>query len=607
MAAFSFDVFRLLRDLTRLFPGDHTIYVRNETHSYLEAHHGVASTALTAPIAALMPNVVIKSHTPASRALRPILEARSPSDDVPPRARLQVVDRLVDIIGLVNGHQAAIVREEESLAVWSHDVQDTLSSLCEMQKVLDSWYNDRLSTNTSSWRRPSVLEADRVFDDFLHNYDSVLPSSSGSSLELVGLLVHTELGTLAPLPVLDDVLPNSGPTLSHVSRYAYVDALSPRAIADSPMLGDSPAGLENVYMALRSSSPQPVPSTSPSTLSISNLTPSSLSSSLSPSILSTPATVVPSDLSPHIQSYSPVFDDDLFLMEVDAEPVELKDLSRPATLSIDALTMPIPGPSSSPRERSPEINVIPPANDSLAAESSSAPKIKRGKPVATTAPKSASGRGRQARRAATVQSQSPALAPIPPAPRTRSRASKAHAPETTVASAERVIRPLPARAARSGRSSIASLGLSTEKLSLWSSARVGRSVPHEDELSDADAEGESEYEDNDHSGDYDEASYSDVERQERPRTLKRGRAKTTRGPSKKKKEKESEEDRTCSKCNKIFTRAADCVRHMDICRKKEGPRTRHPCPGCGKNYSRRDAMQRHLRAAEACQRAFRRR
>ncbi|KAI0360791.1 hypothetical protein OH77DRAFT_723915 [Trametes cingulata] len=617
MVAFSSDVLRLLRHLTQVLPGDHTIYVRNDAHSYLQAHQGVASTALTAPAAALMPNVVIKSHTPASGALRSILEARSPSNDVPPRARLNVVDRLLDIIGLVNGHRAAIVREDESLVVWARDVRDAVPLLYDMQQVLDAWYYSRAPSSGSSWRRPSMLEVDRVFDDYVHDCDYLVPSGTGSSHELMGLLLHMEHGTLPPLPILGEASANADPvSLSFAAPcYGYFDVavLSPRPTPYSPMLGDSPVELGNVYTGLRPSSPGPATFASPSSSSPASFTLSSFSGTSSPkSLLSTPATVAPSDLSPQIQTFTPVLDDDLFLMDVDADSVEMKDVSEAAdSLANDVLSTPSPEPSPLPRDVSPEINVIPPDDDVPLSKSPSAPKAKGKKRKTAAVTKPSSRRKGKARLAAAVQSSSSTLNAAGPATRSRTRASTSteHAPETSGASAERDVRPLPSRAVQPAPCTTPVPPPSTEEPEPLDSAHVGcsGSGPYEDESSDPDAEGQSDYEDDDRSGDYVEASKSKVEGSSCSRTSRKrgcGEPESTQGRSKKKKKEEKDADRTCPACRKRFTRAADCTRHMNTCRATNSPCIRFFCPADpAHTFSRLDALQRHLRSREACREA----
>ena len=52
------------KELSRMCEGDHTVYLRTDSHNFAEIHRSGPPSTFTSTVAAFIPNVVIKLQTP---------------------------------------------------------------------------------------------------------------------------------------------------------------------------------------------------------------------------------------------------------------------------------------------------------------------------------------------------------------------------------------------------------------------------------------------------------------------------------------------------------------------------------------------------------------
>ncbi|KAI0646205.1 hypothetical protein C8Q79DRAFT_652176 [Trametes meyenii] len=592
----------LLGDLTRQVPGDHTIYLRSEAHSYNHSREPSASDAFTAPIAALMPNVVIKSHTPASRALRSALAADQTFVDAPPILQLPIVRRLLDIIGLVSSHHAAFVREEAALIVWGHEEQDVFFSTLHTQHLLDEWHAPFAVVVDSS--RPSGFGGD-AFDAFFHGYSSLPSTADGFTLAL-------GLGSdgLAPLPFSRNTFVPAAPR-QHASSLSH--ALRPRSIVDSPMLGDSPVGFmisEELYAGRCTTSPSPTPYLSPAyTLEYLAPSPSSGSTS-SDELLATPFTIAPSELSsPLIQANSPEMDGvawSLLPVEDDkTSTLPSSDTSKPVDAALP-LRAPPPGVFASPSTDIPKNQEVPnvqvssrDGNSSTGVPSPLRPSKRKFKSISKASPQPPSSQRtlRSQRRIKPSSDIAHEIAVL------AANAPEGRAPEGVPQSSSgstRSLRALPTRRSPRHLNITARGGTSSPSASTRSPLTYSDTSLDDDD----DLEGpEEDSEDGDpRDGDYIESGgYAKKPRTE-AKTASKPASGQKSGPGQRlpKFDEDLESRCTFPGCNRSFSRSTDVTRHQKTCPFTPGPRTPSTarCDQCGRSYSRQDALQRHWRTSE---------
>ncbi|KAI0777573.1 hypothetical protein BD413DRAFT_490561 [Trametes elegans] len=650
MAVTTSEVRLLLKELKASFPGDHTVYAWSRENGYHTVHGGhPGSVTFTGPAAAVIPNVIIKSRTPASRAYRPIMDPRLCTIDV---ASLLPLNNLVEIAGLLPyGHTSAFLQADSSLVAWGPDLRGAHSNLKFGQKALDIWYR----RHTASDSGPTVN-----VDQGCHDFDYLVEVSSvpeDAQREAADFFGYTSNAALPPLPLLDSLLHVRTLHRSSNPVPSYANAISPRAMANSPMLADSPAGFTFAGPSHLSARMSPEPGSYLSSASTSPCFSSGTESG--DSVMATPATNAPSDFSPSplIRVGSSTFEDMLFQLDEEyslfpeSEGFEgFKPLESPLSLSspsfIDLPLSPAPPPalddppllpsSPSPSPTSDtaqpttvEIRVVPPPADIP----SCSPKTRgrKGKAVASAAsPSLSSTRVLRPRRAVRPPRDAPLPSTSTSAPSVVSRSSllpatplfpacitsKAPVAPEPASSRTRVIRPLPSRSLRNRTahcSSATSPTHSSTHATRSSAAGAERASSWEDE-GDEDAEGVSDCEGDSVMGreGQDEGGDEDESGDYRPRaTASRGSKKRVSkrshdhgdALSRTKKRRKGRTARTLCPfpgCNQSFVRSHDCERHQTQhwpLEERERLREETRCPRCGKTFSRVDAMQRHFRGA----------
>ncbi len=118
----------VFRELSRLSDGDHTIYLRTDSHNFLEIHRTGIRNIFTSAVAAFIPNVVIKLQTPLVLSIAAAVYVLSrhaavtatdcsatcsPSQQGSPtlhtRSNLFIVESLPNIVNFVKHHKAAFI------------------------------------------------------------------------------------------------------------------------------------------------------------------------------------------------------------------------------------------------------------------------------------------------------------------------------------------------------------------------------------------------------------------------------------------------------------------------------------------------------------------
>ncbi|RDX41632.1 hypothetical protein OH76DRAFT_188860 [Lentinus brumalis] len=648
MDAFSCPTPHLFDQLSRLSDGDHSVFVRTDAQAFLEYHRGGKSSVFTSHVAALMPNVVIKLHTPLVPS---IISSVQPQQGRPvqrdPHTRLYVADGLTDIIGLVKDHKAATLREDATLVSWSNNsLHEALTSLLAVYKDLHALiakYDPARAVDPAPFLGDSLVESSMgmdCFDQFIHNYES--STSVGDKPQDFSTFFPGARNTLPPLGTLESVNSIDG-LFSSSFRAPYVSSRSTSGM-QSPMLGDSPSTYMSSSISRLCIDNTPLSSASmfSPAMSFTFSSPSASTSSVSDGTLSTPMTIAPSVLSsPNSWESTP-------LMESPSLPVILETpleenfdeesashfLNGPQLPDSQPMISPVLPPS--PRDRHAPISVA------------NSPKRKRPSPAkaAPAAPKSPS----KARTPAAEKSRSRRSPPV-----TSPKASKASAsrPKKALAAPKKAkvapvpppaprrgVCPLPGRVVKSSRRSISAssspapevapnTAVSTRPFlhvsdSLESDEESDHEHTYEDRESDCDSE--SDYE-ADRSSDDDEDDFRPYKRtrsSSRPivsalddssRTCRKARSQkinaamgvgSRKGSStrwRKGAKKEKEPRSLCmyfDVCGKDFSRNSDMMRHAHCsCPGNPKKRGHSKCPLCDFVASRHDAALRH-RGSENC-------
>ncbi|KAI0746650.1 hypothetical protein C8Q80DRAFT_1271511 [Daedaleopsis nitida] len=234
----------VFRELSRFGHGDHVFYHRTagDPHSFIEVHADGTMSTFTSPVAALMPNVVIKLQTPMFAqivsAVKP-QQGRTVIRD--PHTRLLVADSLADIVGLVQNHKAAVLREGATLVSWSNEIPPALATLFQVHNEVSALlarYDPARAVDPTPLYGSGIVEGTSAmdcFDQFIHNYE---PAASADKPHDFSLLAPMAGDSLPPLGTLDSV--NSIDSfLSSAIRPNLFDSLASTSNAQSPMLSDS--------------------------------------------------------------------------------------------------------------------------------------------------------------------------------------------------------------------------------------------------------------------------------------------------------------------------------------------------------------------------------
>ncbi|EIW55847.1 uncharacterized protein TRAVEDRAFT_66106 [Trametes versicolor FP-101664 SS1] len=556
------DAFPLLAALYTSYPGTHAVYVHQDQREYSLEGGRFLSHESAAPMitgTALIPDVVITSHTAASRALCSALPASATptgylnvSEDV----SIGVLDWEHNDVSPADTHLALLTREE-ALVVWGTDLNNACERFDRVQAALTEWLqhpapqgspepdpHSSPSSSTSGYS-PSISSADSdilftpepytsVFDDFdFYDPPSALgyPLYQGGAFPLPGLHgscsedIYVRLGALQNLAKLKDLE-------AHTSGSPY----PPVSVAGTGT--PSPPHMGFVDLA-----------------------------------------------APHCESSPTWTSPDGDNVNPESSPVP-----APAASQDTKTRKKRSGPASAPQRRSARCAQLeaarPPPPSPPPPPVSRASTRKRTKSAArrTSSAKSAVRRTSGARPASTSR----LISPLP------SRAVRAAATRPSSAVAARAIVP---------------------RVTLHSHATCDMSV--DDDMSDSDAEDESDCEDEDEDEDqYDDGSgeYTGegAFRGSRPASprlpLKRGR-KATKTSKAVKKWQEAQERlthpeafkcpiATCPRPGKVFTRVADCSRHKKICAAQAGKEDAviSMCSLCDREYSRADATLRHIKS-----------
>ncbi|RPD65369.1 hypothetical protein L226DRAFT_531047 [Lentinus tigrinus ALCF2SS1-7] len=647
MDAFSFPTDQLFGQLSRLVDGDHSVFIRTDSQTFLEYHRGGKSSVFTSHVAALMPNVVIKLQTPLVPS---VISSVQPQQGRPvqrdPHTRLYVADGLTDIIGLVKDHKAATLREDATLVSWSNtSLHEAFTSLFIVYKELHTlltkydparaidpvpFFGDGLFDNS--------LGMD-CFDQFIHNYE---PSTTvGGKPQDFSTFLPAARRTLPPLGTLESV--NSIDSLfSSAFRASYVSSRSASGV-QSPMLGDSPTTYMSSSISRLCIDNTPLGSASmfsPAAMSYTFSSPSASSSSASDGMLSTPMTIAPSVLSSPNSWESTPFTDSPALPVILETPLEEHFDEESASHFLNGPELPESQPMISP--------VLPPSPREESAPMSvvDSPKRKRSSPAPAkevpAAPKSPS----KVRASAAEKPRSRAKTPKATASRPQKplpAPKKVKAKPATPPAPKRGVCPLPGRVVKSSRRSTFASSSASEPIfapkspianrrplllsnSLSSDEESEHEHIHDD--CDSDCDDASEYE-ADRSSDDDEefrpykrtrsssyVSLPSVDDSSRTRRKARTqkinaamglgsarRKSSSSSYSKRRKGKKELEPRTpCiffHICEKDFSRHSDMVRHVNHSCTGNPNKLFAVCPVCDYVASRNDASIRH-KGSEHC-------
>ncbi|KAI9067777.1 hypothetical protein FKP32DRAFT_223764 [Trametes sanguinea] len=242
MSPYPLEVYALLRDLSNNFPGDHTLFVRSEARAFSQSPDGHVWPSSAAPVAALMPNIVIKSHTLPSITLSNSLIPGQDVVDTAPSVSSPVVKRMIDIISLAEqGYRSALVLEEGSLLVWAANLKEGLRLFIDAQKALSAWYASFMLLATAYTNDVYPTSLEQSLDEYYTHSEPVLVLPPAVQWQNT-----TKLPSFAEytLPSASEPLrPNDVPFPSPAVVYDP-QGLSPLGVSgasDGPMLADFPA------------------------------------------------------------------------------------------------------------------------------------------------------------------------------------------------------------------------------------------------------------------------------------------------------------------------------------------------------------------------------
>ncbi|KAI0708097.1 hypothetical protein C8T65DRAFT_213997 [Cerioporus squamosus] len=632
----------LFDQLSRLSDGDHSVFIRTDAQAFLEYHRGGKSSVFTSHVAALMPNVVIKLHTPLVPS---IISSVQPRQGHPvqrdPHTRLYVADGLTDIISLVKNHKAATLREDATLVSWSNSgLHEALTSLVTVYKELHTLiakFDPARAVDPVPFFGDNLLDTSMgmdCFDQFIHNYE---PSTTvGDKPQDFSTFLPGARNTLPPLGTLESV--NSIDSLfSSAFRTSYVTSRSTSG-KQSPMLGDSPSAyMSSSISRLRIDNTPfgPASELSPAAMSFTFSSPSASSSGASDGMLSTPMTIAPSVLSSPNSWDSTPFADSPSLPVILETPLEENFDEESASHFLNGPELPQSQPMvspvlpPSPRDRHSPMSVVDSpkrkrSSPSPAKETSAAPKFPS-QTRSTAAEKSRSHRSPlftspKAPRANVYRPRKPLPAP-----------KKVKAAPAPPPAPKRGVCPLPGRVVKSSRrSTLASTSSSTPFIAPKPAVTTRTFLHVSDSLNSDDSEHEHTHKDvesdSDDESDYEaDRSEDDDEDDFRPykrtrstsrpaistlddssRTRRKARSQKINaamglgsrkgGSSRRRKGKKEKEPRTLciyfDVCGKDFGRHSDMLRHAECsCKGNPNPKKkRHSiCPIC--DLSRRGTMR----------------
>ncbi|TBU40222.1 hypothetical protein BD309DRAFT_362487 [Dichomitus squalens] len=624
----------VFRELSRLCDGDHTVYLRTDSHSFVEIHRSGPRSLFTSTVAAFVPNVVIKLQTSLVPSIITAVTLQQGSPVLHTKSGLFIVENLAEIVNLVKQHKAAFIREDATLAVWANELQPALASLHQVLKELGVSLGRldlvRIVEPSADYGEGlGGSDNDHIpFDDFIHGYESATPVDKIS--EEVAYLEAQRLA-LQPLG-LDDTLEGLYP----ISRTNLFDSLS----SNSPMLGDSPflssavsTGMSRMSLG-HASQTSLSPCYSPTSFDFDFSSPSISSGSASDcSAMSTPLTIAPSVLSsPHSSWSSPAL-----------PTIPEADLNETAQVECyDEASAASPVHCASPAS-SPNVS-----DTELTGETTS--KRKRIKTKQSDSTVEVVSEKTRARRAPRASSPAKAIAPYP------RRAGKT-VPQAIVPvppAVKRALAPLPSRSLRYRSSSVSSTASSVSSASTSGEsgskrtniARLTTKVTsavccddNEREILESDDSG-SEYEagaseldelDDEYDGNYRPTkrtrSVTSSTRAESPgssvtgsvrrkavspliaaekssarkkKSSSYGGCRRKKGRGRAKAGKAAGPRPTCIWCDREFTRESDVLRHeQSSCKLYPFERKLDYCPLCDKIISRNDAVIRH-QGSEDC-------
>ncbi|OSD07900.1 hypothetical protein PYCCODRAFT_362942 [Trametes coccinea BRFM310] len=600
MSSHPLNVYTLLKDLSSDFPGDHTLFVRSEAHGFPQ---GPDRDTLAAPVAALMPSIVIKSYTTPSITLSHSLIPGQDVVDIAPFISSPVVGQMLDIISLARqGYHSALLLEEGSLVVWAANLKDGLRLFIETQKAVSAWYASCMMLPSSYTDDVYPSRPELSLDRYSTYSEPPLVRTSATEWQNTAKLPSFAEYNLrsAPEPFQPNHLSFSSPAVVRDSQ-----DLSPLCVpgaSDGPMLADFPADHStptDVYNNAPSLSCDYKATLSPDYTVVPNLMPTLMDSSTSDDEalddeLATPYSIAPSQFSsPRFQDADLTAASDFWSIMPDDQLIGAHlDLFK----AVDKQPM---GPSSPPR-LSPEPPCTQeaceiPERRSVDERSFIEPAKSKKRPV------------RQQRRSSKRRTPGspPRTVPADVTEGTTSVPLRGSEPRASPALRDLPVRNQPHRVLRSAR--ISAVQNSASPL-LASVASPSKALSAQDDLSEAGSE------DDDAEGYVDDDSDDDEykpgpQRDSSSLSCKSTSSKRKRAPLEPAEAPDRKKSRTqgvpCNWCPATVSRPSDMPRHLMTC--AACPDEHRPefdiaslyCKCHGTRFARPDARMRHERAERA--------